>query len=260
MGDVGDFGKYGLLRSLCGEDEHGAALRLGVLWYRFDGKDTSNDGGHTEYIFSPSRAELRLRECDRDLYEKMRRLVVGNTRSVAAVEASGALSADTLFFNRGLNFDQTGSPDERHAKRRNWLDAGLCAVEEAEVVFADPDNGLEVPSCERLSLKGPKYVYCDDLRPCWERGQSLIVYHHIGRTYKGRKANAGEQIACRGKNLRRELGGCEPIALRFRRRSPRVYFVLPRPEHANRLKARIEAFLMSSWVGSDPPHFERAEC
>ena len=95
MGDVGDFGKYGLLHSLCGEDEHGAALRLGVLWYRFDGKDTSNDGGHTEYIFSPSRAELRFRECDRDLYGKMRRLVVGNTRSVAAVEASGALPADT---------------------------------------------------------------------------------------------------------------------------------------------------------------------
>ena len=116
----------------------------------------------------------------------MRRLVVGNTPSVAAVEASGALPADTLFFNRGLNFDQT-SLGQRHAKRRNWLDAGPCAVEEAEVVFADPDNGLEVPSCKRLSLKGPKYVYYDDLRPCWERGQSLIVYHHIGRTYKGQR-------------------------------------------------------------------------
>ena len=29
VGDVGDFGKYGLLRSLCRGDEHGAALRLG---------------------------------------------------------------------------------------------------------------------------------------------------------------------------------------------------------------------------------------
>ena len=37
VGDVGDFGKYGLLRSLCRGDEHGAAFRLGVLWYRFDG-------------------------------------------------------------------------------------------------------------------------------------------------------------------------------------------------------------------------------
>ena len=39
-----------------------------------------------------------------------------------------------------------------------------------------------------------------------------------------------------------------------------IYFVLLKPEHANRLKARIEAFVVSPWVGSDPPHFERAEC
>ena len=31
VGDVGDYGKYGLLRSLCGGDELGKALRLGVL-------------------------------------------------------------------------------------------------------------------------------------------------------------------------------------------------------------------------------------
>ncbi len=52
VGDVGDFGKYGLLRSLCRGDEHGAALRLGVLWYRFDGDDSTaaNDGRHTDYL------------------------------------------------------------------------------------------------------------------------------------------------------------------------------------------------------------------
>ena len=38
VGDIGDFGKYGLLRSLCGGDDYGPALRLGVLWYKFDGR------------------------------------------------------------------------------------------------------------------------------------------------------------------------------------------------------------------------------
>ena len=44
---VGDFGKYGLLRSLSDEDKHGPALRLGLLWYRFDGMDQglSTPGG-----------------------------------------------------------------------------------------------------------------------------------------------------------------------------------------------------------------------
>src|ERR1700684_4163658 len=34
VGDVGDFGKFGLLRALCGES-HPLPLKLGVVWYRF---------------------------------------------------------------------------------------------------------------------------------------------------------------------------------------------------------------------------------
>ena len=79
-------------------------------------------------------------------------------------------------------------------KRHKWLNAGLRRVEDAEIVFFDPDNGLEIPSRSSKSLMGPKYVYYDDLQSCWERGQSLVVYHHVGRTYRGRKADAGEQI------------------------------------------------------------------
>ena len=254
VGDVGDYGKYGLLRSLCGGDELGKALRLGVLWYRFDGTETltANDGSHTAYLLNPSRNERLLPTCDPDLFQKMKRLVAGNTRSISAVEASGTLPADTLFFNAGLNFDQTPS-GERPAKRRSWLDAGLRQVKQADVVFADPDNGLEVPSRNRLSKMGPKHAYYDDLRRVGSEARASLSYHHIGRN-----SDAGEQIANRCMELHRELSGAEPIALRFRRRSPRVYFVLPKPEHANRLKARIEALLASPWGRSYPPHFELA--
>ena len=101
VGDVGDFGKYGLLRSLCRGDEHGAALRLGVLWYGFDGDDSAatNDGRHTDYLFVPSRHERLLRQCDPDLSEKMLHLV-NNDRLVAAVEANHVLPADTKPNNR----------------------------------------------------------------------------------------------------------------------------------------------------------------
>ena len=184
VGDVGDFGKYGLLRWLCYEDEHGLALRLGVLWYRFDRSDNSNDGGHTQYICKPSRAELHLRQCDTELYEKMEWMVKGNKRSIAAVEASRALPAGTLFFNSVLNLGQAASKDEA---RRNWITAGLRTVENADVVFADPDNGLEVPSYSPWSTEGLKYTYYDDLRPIWERGQSIVVYHHLGRRAPGQQ-------------------------------------------------------------------------
>ena len=41
-----------------------------------------------------------------------------------------------------------------------------------------------------------------------------------------------------GRDLRRRLPGARPIALRYRRCSSRVYFVLPNPSHASRLSAR----------------------
>ena len=238
VGDVGDFGKYGLLRSLCRGDEHGAALRLGVLWYRFDGDDSAaaNDGRHTDYLCAPSRQERPLRECDPDLFEIVLHLVK-NDRSIAAVEANRVLPADTVFFSEGLSF--RGTPKgERDAKRHRWLNAGLRRVKEAEVVFFDPDNGLEVPSRRKRNLMGPKYVYYDDLQSCWERGQSLIVYHHIGRTSRERKADAGEQIGSRCRELRQKLSGAEPTVVRYRRRSPRVYFVIPSPDSL--VKTRFE--------------------
>lgn len=189
VGDAGDFGKYGLLRSLCRGDERGAALRLGVLWYRFDGDDsaTTNDGRHTDYLFAPSRNERLLRRCDHELFKKMLHLV-NNDRSIAAVEASGALPADTVFFREVLSFKEVPRR-ERDGKRDRWINAGLRRVKDAEVVFFDPDNGLEVPSRSSVDLMGSKYVYYNDLQLCWERGQSLVIYHHIGRTYRQTQAS-----------------------------------------------------------------------
>ena len=132
---------------MCRGDEHGAALRLGVLWYRFDGDDSTaaNDGRHTDYLCGPSRQERPLRECDPDLFEKMLHLVK-NDRSIAAVEANHVLPADTVFFSEGLSF--RGTPlGERSAKRLKWLNAGLCRVEDAEVVFFES-------SAQRLSAGG----------------------------------------------------------------------------------------------------------
>lgn len=258
VGDVGDFGKYGLLRSLCAADKHGEALRLGVLWYRTDGTENnaSGDGSHLEYIFSPSYQEQLLQQCDPGLFEKMRDLVL-TARTIPAVETSGVLPAGTVFFDRELSFAQTPLA-QRSVKRREWLEAGLRVVGNADVVFADPDNGLEIPSCARLSIKGPKYAFYDDLRSCWERNQSLVIYHHLGRTIEGVPATAEEQIAYRCQELRRNLSGARPTALRYRRRSPRVYFLLSRPEHAERLKARTEALLASCWGRGHPPHFQWA--
>jgi hypothetical protein len=45
FGDVGDLGKYGLLRALSGLNEE-PQLRLGVVWYLFPDESHNTDGKH----------------------------------------------------------------------------------------------------------------------------------------------------------------------------------------------------------------------
>jgi len=244
-GDAGDFGKYGLLRRLCGPDEHGPALRLGVLWYRFE-DSTPGDGKYVSYLEPPRAEEFRM--CDPELFERMRS-IVRNERSVAAVEASGALPSGTAFFGDKLVFGPGESRESKEAKRLEWLEAGLRAVERAYLVFADPDPGLQVPCVKPLHAKGPKYVYYGDLRACWKRGQSLVVYQHIARN-----RTAEEQIARRIAALLEQFRGAEDIlTLRWRRFTSRVYLVVPAADHADTLAARCRALLASPWS----QHFTR---
>ena len=247
-GDIGDFGKYGLLRALCGDD-----LRLGVLWYAFEGDDEQSpgDGNRIDYLEPPDE---RLRECDPDLFKRMHMLVYGGDRSIAAIEKSGVLPEDTFFHGEVLTFKDRERPRERAAKRRMWLASGREAMKDAEVVFVDPDTGLEIPSTHPLSAKGPKYAYYDDLLPYLERGQSLVIYQHATRGAGGME----RQIAQRLEELHERFGTrIDPVVLRWRRVSARTYFILPAPRHVERLTACVQDFLDTEW--GEREHFTRFE-
>ena len=88
VGDIGDFGKYGLLRYLTGmrdDDASEDALRLGVAWYLFpDGGN--NDGKFTDYLRNPKPRDSKLRDCDPELYwTSFIRLVIQECRIARVV-------------------------------------------------------------------------------------------------------------------------------------------------------------------------------
>lgn len=249
-GDVGDFGKYGLLRALRGnEPEH---LRLGVIWYRTNRSiveaDPTGDGRHTSYL--DSKNEPRFRGCDAPLYDALRGLVRNNDRRVAAIAKSGLLGVDTRFHETFVPVLRAGvRREEKLYARQKWMESALRSTHDCQVVFLDPDNGLEAESVPKTSSRAPKYAYLDEVKAIHRRRQSLVVYHHLSRQGTHR-----EQVVGWRDRLQRELGHADIFALRFRRGTARAFFIVANGGHSLLLRERIEALVESPWGQSE--HFE----
>lgn len=240
FGDIGDYAKYGLLRIFAQ-----AGLSLGVHWYLVpNGLGNPNDGKHVRYLEQPER----FRACDAKLFDFLGRCVRGGRRYVRQIETSGLLPAS--FWSEPLTFDDLSRP-ERETRRQRWTDGALAATRQAELVFVDPDNGLEVRAGP-LSKNGPKYVYYDELRRFFGRGQSLLVYHHLGRT----DGTHRQQIATRRRELRRKLGAPDVFALHARRASARIFFVVPQARHVRPLRQAGERLVSGPWAVAAKPLFE----
>ena len=257
-GDVGDFGKYGLLRCLTGQMETlppTALMRLGVVWYLYPDESHNSDGKYTGYLADSPKNHTGFRVCDPDLYDAMRHLVETGNRSVAAIQRNDILPENALYYEASLSFPRQMSRPDRKAARASWFEGALGATADADVIFVDPDNSLSDPasgintSIDPLRKTGPKYVFVADLRRFYERGQSLIVYHHLGR-----RGTAVEQTVRVAESLKTslDLAGL-PQSLLYRRGSSRAYFIVPQERHRLILERRVSNLLASPWNS----HFEQ---
>ena len=219
VGDVGDFGKYGLLRALHRRDQ---AKRLGVVWYLTDERELNNDGRHDGYLKSGSpHYRESFRECDEDLYRALLRIRSGRRLNVRLIEMSGVLPASTRFYSRAIPRALPGFGSSHQWELRNqWHEEGLRALMDADHVFTDPDNGIMFSDVARPSgaLDHPqrsrpsrKHSYWSELDAFLDRGQSVVAYHHLGRQFGGHV----KQI-CRCL-YQVKLLGREAMALHYRR-------------------------------------------
>ena len=243
MGDVGDFGKYGLLRALCAEEltwgRRTYDLSLGVVWYLVPDEEGTADGGHTGWARQVSRIMHRYMPCDPELYHALLRMIQDGDRSVRAVRERGVLPEGTVFYEAPLSF--AGMPwvgpateARRLERRKAWAWDALAATRGCDVVFADPDNGLEPRAgVPRHRLTGPKYAYFDELVPYLDRGQSLVVYHHLHRSLVHES-----QVRDRLSQIEERLGPA--LALRYRPGTGRAFFVVPAEAHREVLRERAE--------------------
>lgn len=236
-GDCGDLMKLALLRALDGE------LRLGVNWYRVPDESHNGDGKHRGYL-----SDARYLQADAELARCLA-AAVATERSVAALERSRLFADGTLFYEPALDYSGLARATEedrraRLAHREAWFARAVDRLAGADIVFLDPDNGIETASVPLHRNRGPKYAALAEIAAHIESGQSVILYQHMTRAGSKR-----DQARARLGFLARHFSVADaPFAAITSPGSVRYFLVLPTDRRAAALRDRWEALAAGPWA------------
>jgi hypothetical protein len=235
VGDVGDFGKYGLLNEICKKSNGG--VRLGINWFYVTKKERKEgDGKRTiNYLRDGSKDSKKYRACFPELpelYAKLKGIVDDGRRSIKEIEKGLILPKETIFYSKPLPYSSL-NPSEREEDRKNWFKESLTKLKEADIIFLDPDNGVQTAKVRKTQIKAIKYVFEDEIKAYYELGKSLVLYHHRGRKpeseHSRRIAELGQITSCNGIKV-----------LRFKRVSIRYFIFLLQKDHQDLIAQTID--------------------
>ncbi|MBN1675251.1 MAG: hypothetical protein JXR37_29695 [Kiritimatiellae bacterium] len=201
FGDINDYWKYALLRRLP------SGIRTTVCWML-----TPDDGGPDGRKLAYLGQSHKYRSHDPELYDFLCARVAQGLRNVATIEES-ALVPNCNFYSRILS--------DSGAERRAYF-AGLSqACAGRELVFFDPDNGLEVNSVRYGRKHSARYLYFQEIADLYAAGLSLLIFQFFPRE------NHARYIERRAAELR---SFCHGAAINPLQTTDVVYFLVRHPD------------------------------
>jgi hypothetical protein len=216
VGNVDDFGKLALLQQLM------EGRRLAVCWYMTGPHDEAPP--HHDRSFSYLHRPDEFRHLAPGIFDALKALVndtPADLRRLKRLETSGLLEA-SVFHGRVV--------PKRASSREVWAKELVQSVSEADLVFLDPDNGIQGKRLTR------KHVAMFELSALRRPDRTLVI--------------AQRQLGRRAGVLAQELQslGCQRVELiRFRLISSRFYVVA---DHDAAMSERIASFARKwgNWV------------
>ena len=217
-GDIGDFGKFGLLRFVEDED-----LSVGVNWYLTkpinEIESKKNDGKH--------EIKDKYRECDIELFNALKD-VFNAERNIKSIEIKQLLKTN-MYYSKLINIDN----------RDGWHNDALQQLSNCDVIFLDPDNGLEVDSAKHNKKMLSKYVLLEEVKSYLDKKKSVIFYNQRSRK---KPKPYFEDLYNRLKST-----NIKPFSISFHRGTVRDYIILANAKHEEQLRNACTKMLESEW-------------
>ena len=228
VGDIGDYGKYGLLRFLA---NHG--IKIGVNWYLTE-NDGSADGRFTGYLKQPVEKIY-----DPELFDVLREYAFQQNKTVKMIEDSGIIPGADFYSEilKSSNLDV----HSREWNRRLWFNNSKLLLQDVELVFADPDNGITYRKTART--KGSeKYILPEEIVEYYNSGRNVVYYCHKGRRKK-------DEWDLSKTKIREYIRDAQILAVTCHRGTQRSYIFVLHPDCFQKYYHILESFLDSDWSG-----------
>jgi hypothetical protein len=188
--------------------------------------DQSNDGRKLGYLQDPQK----WRHPDPPLFDFLQRCVTANERGVRFLERANLLPG-AVFFSELLSDDAVQRPA--------YFERALTALRAADVLFFDPDTGIEVPSTPYGRRESCRYLYWREVEKAAGADASLIIFQHWKRE------NRPNVLSRLSAALRSRVGEATVVAVD----SPFVVFLTAcRPRHRDRFLVAFR-LMHDRWSG-----------
>jgi len=162
FGDINDYKKYSLLRNLGDKGKIST-----VICWLLTLNDLKPDGHRIHYLKEPER----WRQFDPAVYDFLYKQVIEHRiRRVDSLESNNILP-NCRFYSEIVK----DNPDSREEYLQRFLEHSHGA----DLIFFDPDNGIEVKSVPFGRKNSSKYLYWAEVEKAYNAGHSLLVYQHL---------------------------------------------------------------------------------
>jgi hypothetical protein len=234
IGDVGDFGKYLLLNDIYNISK--GSIRLGINWFYVSGKNEGEtEGGKPvttvtpvfNYLSDKNKYSNKYCTCFPELYRQLKNIVDNDRRNIKEIENNSVLPIGTVFYSKPLPLPYL------LGARENWLDESLTNLKNTDIIFLDPDNGIQTEKVKKTQSKANKYVFKDEIKQYYDSDKSLIIYNH--KDHKPR-----DEYNTKISGIRNYLNILNDIqVIRFKRVSVRDFIFLIQKDHHSLIEKTI---------------------
>jgi hypothetical protein len=220
FGDVNDYRKFVLLRALSGIGE----FKIGVCWMLTEA-DGTGQGDKRGYLKQPKK----WRAYDPVMFDVLAKAPAEPTiNDLRRLEAEALIAAATFF--------DEFTPDSRPG-RDSFHASCMAALADRNLVFLDPDNGLEV-KIPKGRKRSSKYAFLDEIAAHYDAARSILLYQHYPR-----HVSRDACVTAVGDRLRAQLPGASIWLFE----TPHVVLVA-RPDHVHCVDAVVAALQDRGWI------------